>query len=338
MPVKIHVPRPTRIVPRRKADDVYTYEYTSAGETLKTVGMEDVIHFTEFHPLSDAHGMSGVEAAKPIADIDRSLNLFMSKWFKNAIYPSKIFGSEDAISDEAFERLRADLKRFHAGVDRFHDFILLDRGVKPLDDKSKTPTDSNFVEAKRIVRDETLMALGCYHLVAVMNEASALVIEEAKRLFWEEMIARLKNVASTLNKELLMRNYPGADELEFQFDFRQVPAMRKVLLDESLALFRLASMGIVKINEAREWLGFSGKVPWGEDPPPTIGIARTSNAGLTNEERQVAESQFAHPERYAEMLSQEEIKEILRSFGNGDLSEEDSERLVQALREMQLEL
>jgi HK97 family phage portal protein len=311
LPTKLHIPRPDRIEPKLETSTGkvnFERKRTKVNSVPENWVMEDVVHFTHFNPVSDYQGYPTVAASEDNAIIELYLLVYGKTFFKNAIYPSQIFQSKTRLSDETFERFHAQMRKLHAGVDNWSKVLLLDEDVAPIDDRRKTPADSEMLDSRRNAREELLMGLGCYHLVALLQGKTGSALRDSKQMFWEEtMLPRLTNLEETMSKELLWSNYPESDELVIAFDTRKIRGLREDSLAESLANYRYWQMGVKTPNDIRRDLGEDGKVDWGDDKPPTIPTARSRT--LPNDERAFLEDALPHPERYQEDVNDNSSKE-----------------------------
>jgi len=338
LPKKIHCPRPDRIeiIPTGNSDDDFVFERKRSTGGTETWSMRDVVHFSYFNSLSDHIGYGPVQAGTDNAILDLYLVMFGKRFFENAINPSKIFGSTQKISDEAYERLKAELRRQHVGVEFFHRVLLLEEDIRPIADTNKSPADAEFTEVKKNSVDDILTLLGVYHVVALRQNKSASTISDAKRMFWEEIKdMRLANVAATIEKELISQ-YPQSEDLEVEFYTAGISGLRASALEESLAHYRYWQMGSKTANEIRREIGMSGKVLWGDDMPPTLGVNRSAQMGLPNNERADFEDSINHPENYVDQLSNKLYNKISDNGGR-DLDADYVKEMIQsAVSEMEM--
>lgn len=316
LPKAIHVPRPDRIKIRSQDDYYDTY-------ARQVWPGKYVVHFTEFNPLSELEGFGPLMATQSTAILDLYLSSFAKDWFERAIYPSQTYKTDKVLSSVAYERFLAKMRKLHQGYEKFHDVLLLEGGIEPVDIKQGKPSDSEFVDSRRLTREEILAALGCYHLVALLNRQGSTSLRESKRMFWEEMLPRLTNVSATITKDLIWKLYPDSEDVAFRYDVRQISGLRDSFLDESLAYYRLWMVGAITPNEIRERLAISGKLAWGDRPPPSFGVSRSTSMGITREEQKTAEMNHPHLERYVDQLAEELRERIDANDGQFDESVKD---------------
>ncbi len=288
--MKIHVVRPDRVEAqgpeRLKADkktndnDVIFIRKRSNGE-LEDWEMRDVVHFTYFNPLSDFQGWPPIGTLQDTGLLDLYLLEFGKSYFENAAKPSMVFTAKNRISADSVERFMAMMRRMHKGYRNFHRIMLLEEDIQPTELVTKQPTDSDYVASTQHSQEKLLTALGCYHLVALLQNAQGNVIKDALRLFYDLTLdTRLTNMEETITKELLWREdarVNGEDnvnlDINFKFDRRMVSGFRDALMDESIADFRIIQSGRKTVNEIRRIRGDDGDLEWGDLPPPAIMAA-----------------------------------------------------------------
>jgi len=328
LPYRIHVPRPDRVKIKTEGSNISFLDTINE----QTWPGKYVVHFFEFNPLSEVQGFGPLMATQASAIVDLYLSTFARDWFERAVYPSQTYRTDKVLSDVAYERFIAKVKRFHQGYRNFHDILLLEGGIEPADTDRSAPADKDYFENKRLTREEVLSALGCYHLVALLQSKSASVLKEAKRMFWEELLPRLTNFEQTVTKDFLFKFYPDAEEkdLQFEFDSRQISGLRDSFLDESLAYYRLWMMGSITPNEVRERLAIPDKVEWGDQAPPSWGLARGSVGRMPKDELSEVESNVSHLERYVDQFVDEVSDRI--NDNDGSFGFEEKTEIIGLLR------
>jgi HK97 family phage portal protein len=168
-PRELHVLRPDRMRvlpgPRGWPDG---WEYSVGGRKARYLrdrasGRSPILHMRLFHPEDDHYGLSPLRAAGSAVDLHAAAGGWAKALLDNAARPSGalIFsGGEGArLSDEQFERLRAELAEAHSGVANAGRPLLLEGGLdwKPM---ALSPADMDFIEARREAAREIALALG----------------------------------------------------------------------------------------------------------------------------------------------------------------------------------
>jgi len=316
LPVKIHAPRPDAVSPAKKEHDIAVFSYNG-----KQYKMKDVIHFRQFNPLSSFRGLSSIAPLEDSLILELYEITYGQTWYANAVNPSMLFSTEDEVTDDEYERFLAAMRRLHQGVEKSGRIDLIQSGIEPMEFNIKNPTEGEYIEIKELDRDEILTGLGCYHLAASLRGENNL--KDYERMFWRSLVPELTNVQQRITKELI-RQYPKSEDCYAEFDLRQVSGLRPDLLDESLAYYRLWQSGVMTANEIRNRIGLSGKVEWGDNPPPAIPFARTSH--LPNEQREHAEGLQPHTERYVDSIAENVADRMVSE--NGDLDKSVAKTIV----------
>ena len=286
-PIKIHVERPDLVEPKlMPTGERITYDRT-VNEKVVQVEMEDVIHFKHFNPLSTYSGMPTLSAGQDAIILEVYLSTFGKNFYQNAVVPSLVFGTDQELSDAAFERFKILIERQYKGVDKSHQLLLLGGGLEPMDVKMPSPADSDFNLSSDMIRDKTLINMGCYHLVSMAEGKPGDAVRQSYRMFWQEtMKPRLFNVQQSLTKDLL-KLYPDSKDLYFEFDTRSVSGLREDFMDESLGYFRLIQSGIMTRNEVRNKIGIPGDIENGDTTG--LGYEPSPSRFVSNDERDEVE-------------------------------------------------
>lgn len=280
---KIVVPRPDRVEPKLLGDDDIRFYREGISDAFTS---ETVVHFANFNPLLTHSGYPTVAPGGNNLLLDWYLELYGNQFFKVGVQPTMAFKVPGRMSKESEDRFRIDLKRLHEGVDNMFRALILQNGMDTASMNMKTPVDTEYVTTKRSTRDNILMNLGCYHLVALLQERSGESIKIARKIFWEEtMLPRIRNHDQAITKGLL-KKYPDSKNLIYKSDTRQVSGLRDDLLDESLAYFRLIQSKVLGHRQVGEIMGYPEM-----DPEDTTGIGYEPALSRTvsNPEREILE-------------------------------------------------
>ena len=286
----IYCVRPDKVRPLTNDGRFYSVNF---GDEIKEFSREDIVHFSTFSPFSDLFGISPLMPAKDSMIIELYLIKYDQTFYENAERPKQYIKMPDGVflEPEDIERLHEELNVLHGSVERFHRTAVLQGGMELVELKNIPHADLDFMEHKRITREEILTALGCYHLMALLKKSSnKSEIEMAYRLFYElTLLPKLVNVAQTIDKFLLKRWEDQNQNLVLEFDIRTLKGMRENLLAESQADVRYVQMGIRTINEIRAERGFGGPLPWGNQPPKTAPVETKYFPNEPNELRGILE-------------------------------------------------
>ena len=286
---KILLPRPDGIEPKLISDDMMAYYQNNDSNIpgIYPTDTVDVAHFMNCNTVLSYAGYPTIAAGGNNLLLDWYLELYGNQFFKVGVQPTMAFKVPGRMSEGSEERFRADLRRLHEGVSNMFRTLILQNGMDVADMNMKSPVDTQYVETKKSTRDNVLMNLGCYHLVALLQERSGESIKLAHNMFWEEtMVPRLSGVEARITKSVL-RKYPKSNKLYYKYDTRQVSGLRDDLLDESLAYFRMIQSEIMGHREVREKMGLPREL----EPDDTTGLGHQPalSRTLSNDERALTE-------------------------------------------------
>ncbi len=193
---ELHALRPDRmtLVPGTNGWPV-AFEYRVGADLVRFPAGEGpgVLLHIKFHaPLDDYYGASPLAAAETAVDIHNAAGHWNRALLENAARPSGalVYAGPDgaSLSDEQFERLKAELDESFSGLRNAGRPLLLEGGLdwKAL---SLTPKDMDFIEAKAAAAREIALALGVPPLVlGLPGDNTYANYQEANRAFWRQTI------------------------------------------------------------------------------------------------------------------------------------------------------
>ena len=263
VPRELHVLRPDRmrVVP---GPDGWpdAYDYAVGGRTLRyhqaREGLPPILHLTQFHPLDDHYGLSPMEAAATALDIHNAAGAWNKALLDNAARPSGalVFAGPagTAMSDEQFDRLKAELVSNYQGAANAGRPLLLEGGLdwKPL---SLTPKDMDFVEAKNGAAREIALAFGVPPLLlGLAGDNTHANYAEANRAFYRQTAIPLaRRTGEALAAWLGPAFGPDGDTLRLEPDLDAIEA----LADERESLWRrVGAATFLDQDEKREAVGY----------------------------------------------------------------------------------
>jgi len=257
---ELHLLRPDRVtIVADQAGWPVGLEYRAgAGKrsvALGAAGEGGALHLTLFHPLDDHYGFPPLEAALMALDIHNAAGRWNKALLDNSARPSGalVFAPKEGgnLTDEQFDRLKAELEEGYSGVSRAGRPLLLEGG---LDWKAMglTPKDMDFMEAKNGAARDIALAFGVPPmLLGIPGDNTYANYQEANRAFYRLTVLPL--VARTA-KELSAWLGPAfGEELRLWYDADQVEG----LAAEREALWsRLGAAGFLTDDEKREAVGY----------------------------------------------------------------------------------
>ena len=213
------------------------------------------LHMRLFHPLDDHYGFAPLEAALTALDIHNAAARWNKALLDNSARPSGalLYAPKEGgnLTDEQYERLKAELESGYAGPGRAGRPLLLEGG---LDWKSMglTPKDMDFVEAKNTASRDIALALGVPPMIlGIPGDNTYSNYQEANRAFYRltvlPLVARTASALSGWLAPVFGR------ELRLGFDIDRIEG----LAAEREALWsRVNAAGFLTDDEKREAVGY----------------------------------------------------------------------------------
>lgn len=255
-PVELYALRPDRmrVIPGAKGW-AEGYDYSVEGRSVRLMregdGFRPVWHLKLFNPLDDWYGFSPLEAAAVAIDVHNAASGWNKALLDNAARPSGALvygaGSQERLSDQQFETLKAELSALYAGQHHAGRPLVLDGGLewKPM---SLTPAEMDFIEGKHAAAREIAMAFGVPpQLLGIPGEATYANYREANVAFWRQTVVPLaRRTAAGLTGWL----GPWSSEARIEVDLDMVPA----LASEREALWARLDGARFLTDEERRWM------------------------------------------------------------------------------------
>ncbi len=146
------------------------------------------LHLALFHPLDDHYGLAPLEAALMALDTHNAAGRWNKALLDNSARPSGalVYAPKDGanLSDEQFDRLKAELEQGYTGATRAGRPLLLEGG---LDWKAMglTPKDMDFMEARNGAARDIALAFGVPPmLLGIPGDNTYANYAEANRSFY----------------------------------------------------------------------------------------------------------------------------------------------------------
>jgi HK97 family phage portal protein len=213
------------------------------------------LHLSLFHPLDDHYGFAPLEAALMALDIHNAAGRWNKALLDNSARPSGalVYAPKEGanLSDEQFDRLKAELEDGYSGAARAGRPLLLEGG---LDWKAMglTPKDMDFIEAKHGAARDIALAFGVPPmLLGIPGDNTYANYQEANRAFYRMTVLPL--VGKTA-KELSAWLSPAFGErLKLWYDADLVEGLSA---DRDSLWARVGAASFLSDDEKREMVGY----------------------------------------------------------------------------------
>lgn len=216
-------------------------------------GMSNILHLREFAPLSDHRGQSALSAAAKALDVFEAAENWNKALFDNAARPSGALVFEPSegaghLSDEQFDRLKAEMSENFEGVKNAGRPLLLEGGLKwqPM---ALSPTDMDHVNTRNSAARDIALAFGVPPmLLGIPGDNTYANYQEASRGLWRlTILPMMMKMSEALNRWLAPSFGRG---LKLDFDRNAIPA----LMSEREALWRMVQSATFLSDEERRMI------------------------------------------------------------------------------------
>ena len=253
---------PDRIKPiMDKLEFIKVYKYTDAG-IIKYIEAKDIIHWMFTDPANVYWGMSPMQAAGRMVDIE----VEMSKWNKiamqNRAVSDGVFSFKDSLTPKQWAEARTQIREQHQGSATARTPWVLSGGAT-WQAMSLTPAEMDFIESKKLNREDICSVFGMPPpMICFYDNATLANIETARKILWlDTVIPYLDDLKSGFNLALAPDFGP---DVRIVYDLSNVEAIREKYQEKVETGERLFAMGVPlnDINRKLE-LGFDD-YPWGD--------------------------------------------------------------------------
>lgn len=235
------------------------YDYGVDGRSVRigrdNEGWLKVLHLKQWHPLDDWYGFSPLEAAAFAIDVHNASGAWNKALLDHSARPSGalIYGGKgsERLTEDQFERLKAQLDDTHTGTDNAGRPLLLEGGLdwKPM---SLSPSEMDFIAGKHAAAREIALAFGIpAQLLGIPGDNSYANYREANAAFWRHTVLPLVERTTRGLSNWLAAKYPQA---------RLVPeldALPALSVEREALWARLNAAGFVSEAEKRRLAGLS---------------------------------------------------------------------------------
>jgi len=239
------------------------YLYTAKGRKVScdvnpVTGESDILHVRRFSPLSDYYGQSPLEAIAYSIDQHNAASKWNLSVLQNGAKPSGALrynppaGASPELSDDQYNRLRAELDHMGADSRRTGRPMLLDGGLEWVQ-MMLTQSDLDWLGGLDKSASYIAQAFNVpEQLVGVPGQQTYNNYKEARLALYEDAVLPMAYRYAQAFTEWLIRPMLG-DEYMLSIDEDDIPALQT---RKEQQFDRLNSAGFLTINEKREALGY----------------------------------------------------------------------------------
>ncbi len=220
-------------------------------------GDAPIFHLKIFNPVDDWYGLSPMEAAAFAIDTHNAGGAWNKALIDNAARPSGALvftgaGGADRLSEEQFQRLKAELEAMHVGAANAGRPMLLEGGLewRPM---SLSPSEMDFAEARYAAARDIALAFGVPPmLLGIPGDNTYSNYREANLAFWRQTALPLAMKAARGIESWIGDRWPEAGPAAVSIDLENVPALA---IEREALWARLGAADFLDIEEKRRLAG-----------------------------------------------------------------------------------
>jgi len=218
-PRELYALRPDRMQVKPSATGFpagYRFSVGSSGADFDAdprTGESDIRHIKSFNPLDDWYGMSPLMAGAYAVDQHNESMQWMQSLLQNGAAPSGAMElGEGALTDDQFNRLKAEIDEKYTGSTNAGRPMLLEGGLK-WTQMGLSPVDVAIIETKYSAARDVSLALGVPPLLLnIPGDSTYSNYKEARLAFYEETVIPLaeyiRDETERLAVTLIQRRHP----------------------------------------------------------------------------------------------------------------------------------
>jgi HK97 family phage portal protein len=229
---------------------VDSYEYRAGAQTV-VFDPSEIIHIKLFNLFDDFLGLSPLIVLKDIIEQYLAIKELQNSLLQNGMRPSGAFVTQDPLTEEQYQRLKAELYRYTGPANAGRPLIL-EGGLdwKPL---SMSPQEFDWVTAEKLILRAIAVTLGVApELIGEPEFKTYSNFQEANRQFYMNTVVPLA--------ELILEEFNRALEPTFKYriaiDYDSIDALQEEYSEVWKRAIEGVKAGILTPNEARAMLGY----------------------------------------------------------------------------------
>jgi HK97 family phage portal protein len=224
------------------------YIYTRSG-VERSFPPHQVVHLKFFSPYDPLYGQGTVAAARQTIMLDLNAQILNNALLKNGARMGGFFKIPGASDKKVREQFRAEVDLIHKGPKNAGKYGIL-WGDAEWKEMGVPLVDIQFIEGRKMNRDELLAMFGCYPAVVGVSQPDRARAEADMRMFANNtMMPKLVQDADKLTMDL----FPDWEEnIMAEHDWTNVPALREDMVAIGQVSTAVVDKGILSRGEARQ--------------------------------------------------------------------------------------
>lgn len=294
--VELWALRPDWIAPVPSTKDMIGgYQFRAEGGAEKQLRADQVMMWKLFDPLSTLDGLSPLQIASRIVDMDAAANDWNKALLDNGGSPPGVVTTASTLDETTFQRMSSQIRKMFGGRRNVGKFPLLEGGLT-YQSTGLSPKDIMFKDLKLMNRIEICAAFNVPpEIVGDGQNKTYSNYQEARASFYEETILPMTGkFLDTLNTQLVPL---FGDKLFLEIDRDKIEALQENTDSKWKRITEAVEKGILSPDEGREELGYSpkkGEAAKLREPAPLVG-SRSNTEGQDSGKGQAGHTSSDNP-------------------------------------------
>ncbi|MDE9566014.1 phage portal protein [Xenorhabdus bovienii] len=239
---------PGSVVPKLNSDWLPEYQVTFPNGESRTLTQDEIWHVRIF-TLDGLTGLSPIAYARQAIGLGLATEEHGSRLFGNGAVTSGVLQTDQSLTDDAFDRLKADFESRHQGLVNAHKPMILEMGLQ-WKQISLSAEDAQFLETRKFQLEEICRIFRVpLHMVQNTDSATFNNIENLGIGFINySLVPYLTRIEQRINAGLVKETKQG----QFYAKFNTGALLRGDMKSRFEAYTRGINWGIYSPNECRE--------------------------------------------------------------------------------------
>lgn len=208
-----------------------------------------IIHYRFFELDEEGFGLSMLEPLRRTLAIEDAASRLSQAMFNNSARPSGVLKTDQTLTTEVIDRLRANIERLHGGVDKAFKLAILEQGLDwvPM---GHSLMDAGVLEHRKLTREEVAAVLDVPQpTIGILDEANFASVDMLQQMLYQNTLAPWVSMIEETTQVEFVDLIPEFENQFVEFDLNAV--LRGDIRSRYRAYATALSSGFKTPNEIR---------------------------------------------------------------------------------------